>query len=72
MAGEDLGVVMGGFDENFALDSLILGGDDIGQVQLVDWRDNMAGIEALYVNDLVLGSSSYLDFSRMIYDLIRK
>jgi len=63
VAGKDLGAVMLGFEENFALDELILGGSDIGEVQLVDWRDNMTGIEALYVKNFVLGSGSYLDLN---------
>ena len=58
-----LGAIMSGFDENFALAELILGDSDIGQIQLVDWRDNMAGIEALYVKDFELGSGSYLDLN---------
>ena len=63
VAGQDIRPVMSGLDENFALDALILGGDDIGQVQLVDWRDNMPGTEALYVKHFILGNGSYLDLN---------
>lgn len=63
VAGRDLGFVGTGFYENFALDALIIGGADIGRVQLVDWRDNVPGSEALYVKKLVLGIGSYLDLN---------
>ena len=63
IAGQDLGATMAGLSENYALDKLILGGTDIGQVQLVDWRDSMTGAEALYVRDLDIGAGSYLDLN---------
>jgi hypothetical protein len=63
VAGKDIGAVMSGFNENFSLDELILGDTDIGQIQLVDWRDNTTGTEALYVKDVVLDSGSYLDLN---------
>ena len=63
VAGKDIGAEMSGFEENFAFDALILGGIDVGQVQLVDWRDNMPSAEALYVKSLKLGSGSYLDLN---------
>jgi len=63
VAGEDLGATRSGFDENFALDTLMLGEDAISILQLVDWRDNATGVEALYVSDLIIGNGSYLDLN---------
>ncbi|NOX97058.1 MAG: PEP-CTERM sorting domain-containing protein [Nitrospirae bacterium] len=66
VAGQDLGAVMAGFDSNFALGTLTLGGTDIGQVQLIDSFDNQTGwegSEALYVYNLNLGTGSYLDLN---------
>ena len=40
VAGEDLGAVPAGWNENFALGVLTLGGVDVGQIQLVDNHDN--------------------------------
>lgn len=66
VAGQDIGAVMAGLDNNFALGTLTLGGVDIGQVQLVDSFDNQPGwegSEALYVYNLNMGTGSYLDLS---------
>ncbi len=65
-AGEDMGPVMEGYDDNFALGTLQLGGDDIGQLQLVNLFDNRPGwegSEALYVEKLILGAGSTLDLN---------
>ena len=66
VAGQDMGAVIEGWTENFAHGTLTLGGDDIGQVQLVDSVDNQPvweGSEALYVYTLNLGAGSYLDLN---------
>lgn len=66
VAGKDVGDDFSGFLSNFAIDTLILGGDNIGQVCLVDNIDNQPGSvgqEALYVENLVLGVGSYLDLN---------
>ena len=66
VAGQDFGAVMEGFDYNFALDTLQLGGTDVGFFQLVDSFDNQPGwegAEALYVKNLFLGEGSYLDLN---------
>jgi hypothetical protein len=65
VAGHDLGPVMAGFQDNFALGTLRLGGASaVGRVRLVDAFDNDqvgANNESLYVTNLVLGPGSYLD-----------
>jgi len=66
VAGEDMGAVIEGLDNNFALGTLTLGGADIGQIQLVDMPDNQPdweGSEALYVENLNIGAGSYLDLN---------
>ena len=68
VGGEDFGPVMDGFLTNFALGALVLGGSDIGQVQLVDDFDNQPdwiGDEVLYVLDLTIGPGSSLDLNGM-------
>ncbi len=65
-AGRDFGAVAEGFDGNFKLHCLHLGGGQIGQVQLVDSYDNQptwTGPEALYVDSLILGPGSSLDLN---------
>ncbi len=67
VAGEDMGLVdPDGWTSNFALDTLIIGGNDIGQVRLADNFDNQPnwnGSEALYVDTLILGAGSLLDLN---------
>jgi hypothetical protein len=66
VAGEDMGPAMAGLESNFALDTLELGGQDTGQVRLVDLFDNRpawTGAEALYVENLILGSGALLDLN---------
>jgi len=66
VAGQDLGAVMAGFDNNFALGTLTLGRIDIGKIQLVDNFDNQSGwqgSEALYIYNLNIGAGSYLDLN---------
>ena len=69
VAGEDVGAILAGFDTNFALGTLQLGGDTgIGQLQLVDLFDNRpdwTGDEALYVDKLILGAGSTLDLNSL-------
>jgi len=66
VAGVDLGAVLAGFDNNFVIDTLQIGGDaGVGWVQLVDEimhaRANYR--ETLYVEHLVLGAGSTLDLN---------
>ncbi|MBN1343389.1 MAG: PEP-CTERM sorting domain-containing protein [Phycisphaerae bacterium] len=61
---EVAGDVDGGFSTNFALGSLMLGGSDVGRVQLIDSFDNRpggGGSESLWVYDLGIGDGSSLD-----------
>lgn len=71
LAGKDCGLSMAGFVNNFALDCLVLGGDDVGFVHLRDdWDNNAdgAGNDVLYVRELVLGAGSQLDLcGRTVY-----
>jgi len=64
--GRDLGAVLEGFDVNFALGTLTLGGADIRQVQLVDTFDNQpgwSGSEALYVSNLIMNAGATVDLN---------
>jgi hypothetical protein len=64
VAGADLGDVPAGFAHNFALGSLIVGGDDAAWVRLIDQIDNQRDgflSEALYVDTLVVAAGSTLD-----------
>ncbi len=66
VAGEDLGATMAGLESNFALGTLTLGGNDIGQLQLIDSFDNQPdwiGDEAVYVYNLNINSGAYLDLN---------
>lgn len=66
VGGKDLGNVDVGTVFNFAMDTLTLGGADIGKVRLVDSYDNQLGWdgnEALYVDALILQAGSYLDLN---------
>jgi hypothetical protein len=68
IAGEDMGGDdMAGLVDNFTIDTLQLGGSDIGVLQLVDLFDNQADGqafgEALYVKNLIVGPGSSLDLN---------
>ncbi len=66
VGGRDMGAVLAGFDNNFALSELVLGDDQIGLVRLVDETDNALADsqdEALYVDRLVLGAGSGLNLN---------
>ena len=63
VASEDMGAVIGGWTDNFALGTLTLGGIDVGKIQLRDTFNNQPGIEALYVSNLNIGAGSYLDLN---------
>jgi len=66
VAGEDMGSVLAGLENNFALDTLVLGDEDVGRIMLVDEFDNQPGWdggEALYVNDLVLNPGATIDLN---------
>ena len=63
VAGEDMGFTNEGFVGNFALDTLQIGGDDVARVKLVDLFDNQVdwnGVEALYVDTLIVNEGSLL------------
>jgi hypothetical protein len=65
VAGKDLGASPAGYDTNFALGSLQLGGAaGAGAVRLVDESDNQpdwTGAEALYLGTLVLNTGAALE-----------
>ncbi|MFH1417701.1 MAG: hypothetical protein ABII12_05370 [Planctomycetota bacterium] len=69
VACEDKDTVMAGYDNNFSLGKLTVGGADVGDVRLVDNIDNgnRGGVggaaEALYVDSLVLNAGSVLDLN---------
>ncbi|MFH1549477.1 MAG: hypothetical protein ABIH04_02850 [Planctomycetota bacterium] len=69
IAGMDYGTDGIGFSDNFALGGLMLGGVDVGYVQLVENNDNgnrsgPAGYdEALYLRSLTINSGSTLDLN---------
>ncbi len=63
VAGADLGAVPAGWDSNFALGALRIGGDQPGRLELADLTDNQpgaAGTEALYVTELAIDDGSTL------------
>ena len=65
-AGRDVGGTTGGFQNNFALAVLTLGGADIGSVRLVnDFNNNPSsgGTDAIYVTELNLLSGARLDLN---------
>jgi len=76
VAGKDLGLTRQGFWNNFVLESLVLGGHDVGEVQLVDLFDNQLDWdrpEALYVRELIVGPGSTLDLNGLhLYSLCSK
>lgn len=63
----DLGPDPAAFTETFALETLQIGGEDIGCVQLADAHDNQGDgdqePEAIYVDNLILGAGSHLDLN---------
>ncbi|NOY29282.1 MAG: PEP-CTERM sorting domain-containing protein [Planctomycetes bacterium] len=64
VGGQDLGDLDEGFEGNFALDTLRVGGRYNTTLQLVDLVDNQldfVGVEALYVDRLVVAPGSTLD-----------
>ncbi len=66
VSGKDIGAGLIGFETNFALEALDIGGTDIGRIQLVDrYYNQMDGDsnEALYVYNLNIGPGSYLDLN---------
>ena len=67
VGGQNLGTVLDGLHENFALNTLSIGGSKIGRLKLVDAFDNQAdgqlGNESLYLHLLELGPGSYLDLN---------
>lgn len=67
VAGNDVGAMVGGFEGNFALGTLQIGGiSGAGQVCLMDsFRNQTSGTrpESLYVDQLVLGAGSHLDLN---------
>ena len=71
---EDMGAAIEGWTDNFTLGTLTLGGADIGQLELVDLFDNQPlweGSEALYVHNLNIGASSYLETMRELYVMLK-
>jgi hypothetical protein len=62
---KDMGPSPAGFGANFALGGLVLGGEDVGWVQLVDgyYNADRNTPGALYVNSLTLGAGSTLDLN---------
>ena len=68
VAGRNYGESSTGFTSNFALDTLQIGGEQPGSVQLVNLVDNQpawTGQEVLYVERLVLSSGSTLDLNHL-------
>jgi hypothetical protein len=66
IAGKDMGGTLAGFENNFALGTLTLGGIDTSNLQLIDLYENQPdwnGREALYVYHLNLGAGSVLDLN---------
>jgi len=66
VAGENMGAILAGLDNNFALGTLVLGGEDVARIMLVDLSDNQPGwdgSEALYVSNLVLNPGSTIDLN---------
>jgi hypothetical protein len=61
VCGKDIGAGLIGLENNFALETLDIGGADVGLIQLVDKYDNRPawdGNEALYVYSLNIGPGS--------------
>ena len=73
VAGVDIGPVMEGWTDNFAVGGLVLGRLGAGRIQLVDDCDNQLNgprNEALYVHDLAFNSGGSIDLiGRNLYYL---
>ena len=67
VAGKDLGFVRHGWWQNFQLHTLQVGGEDVGELKLVDEFDNQPDYdpEALYVRYLRVGPDSSLDLNKL-------
>jgi len=67
VAGKDLGFVRHGWWQNFQLHTLQVGGEDVGELKLVDEFDNQPDYdpEALYVRYLRIGPDSSLDLNKL-------
>jgi hypothetical protein len=67
VAGKDLGFVRHGWWQNFQLHTLQVGGEDVGELRLVDEFDNQPDYdpEALYVRYLRVGPHSTLDLNKL-------
>ena len=66
VSGKDLGAVIDGWIDNYALYALTLGGRDVGQIQLVNQYTNhtdWSGGAAVYSRILNIGPDSYLDLN---------
>jgi hypothetical protein len=66
VAGRDLGAGEHGFENNFLIDTLQVGGAEVASLVLandIDNQDDFAGPEALYLNRLILGTGSTLDLA---------
>ncbi len=66
VAGEDMGAVLAGLTDNFALAGLEIGnGSEVGAIKLIDLVDNSlgGGNEALYVQNLVVTDGSVVDLN---------
>lgn len=65
VAGEDLGPILAGWANNFALGALQLGGADVGRVRLVNDAENHQPPcpEALYVSSLVVNPGATINFN---------
>lgn len=66
IGGADIGADLSGFNLNFAFDKIIIGAVDPASLILMDLFDNqpgVAGAEALYVNNLILGANGTLNLN---------
>jgi len=67
VAGRDIGLQPTGFDDNFALGGLVIGGASDAKLRLQDVVDNgnRSSPEALYVHDVTLSAGSTLDMGNL-------
>ena len=65
VAGQDLGPIAAGWQDNFVLGTLQLGDAAAGRIRLVNVHANHSppAAEAIYVNDLVLNAGATIDFN---------